>query len=189
MTLALLDLTVIAGAWFSIRRHIAGRQQAEDGLQRSHDDLETRVAEARLRRAGQGQRRLAGRDERLRRQAEREDLRASEERFRGIFAQAAVGINVASLDGRWIASNPRLAEILGDTAENLFGATLDDFTPPDDAATDARLFHRLIAGEIDGYATWRSGSATRTAEVQGLGPPLHVAPAEGSRENPGAASR
>lgn len=46
--------------------------------------------------------------------AQREkDLRESEERFRGTFEQAAVGMAHLTLDGRWIQVNQRLASLLG----------------------------------------------------------------------------
>src|SRR4029077_2976769 len=59
-------------------------------------------------------------------------LRASEERFRTTFAQAAVGIVVANLEGRLIEINQRGCDILGRTREELRALTFAELTHPDD---------------------------------------------------------
>src|ERR1700746_1379184 len=46
-------------------------------------------------------------------------LRASEERFRATFYQAAVGMAQTGLDGKWLLLNDRLSEILGYTQAEL----------------------------------------------------------------------
>src|SRR5215203_1074821 len=55
-----------------------------------------------------------------RKQAE-EELRESEERFRGTFEQAAVGIAHVGTDGLWLRVNRRLCDIVGYEKEELLG--------------------------------------------------------------------
>src|SRR5215472_14280978 len=66
-----------------------------------------------------------------RRQAE-SVLKESEERFRAIFSQAAVGVAQTSIAGDWLLVNDRLCQILGYTQAELRTKTLLDVTYPDD---------------------------------------------------------
>ncbi len=52
-----------------------------------------------------------------------EALRASEERFRSTFDQAAVGIAHVGLDGKWLCLNDKLCIILGYSQEELLKTT------------------------------------------------------------------
>jgi PAS domain S-box-containing protein len=85
-----------------------------------------------------------------RREAERA-LRASEERLKAMFVQAAVGIAVASLDGRFEEANRKFCEIVGYTLEELRGRTFLQVTHPDDVATTQTEVQRLLGGNIDQY--------------------------------------
>jgi PAS domain S-box-containing protein len=80
-----------------------------------------------------------------------EALRASEERFRATFEQAAVGIGHVDLTGRWLRVNHRLSEITGYTRQELLGMSFRDVTFPDDLALDLQKMEELIAGRIDGF--------------------------------------
>jgi PAS domain S-box-containing protein len=86
-----------------------------------------------------------------RKQAE-EELRESEERFRGTFEQATVGIAHVATDGRWLRVNRRLCDIVGYEKEELLGLTFQDITHPDDLETDLEGARRLLAGEIETYS-------------------------------------
>jgi PAS domain S-box-containing protein len=86
-----------------------------------------------------------------RKQAE-EELRESEERFRGTFEQAAVGIAHVGTDGHWLRVNRRLCDIVGYEKEELLGLTFQDLTHPDDLETDLEGARRLLAGEIETYS-------------------------------------
>ena len=81
-----------------------------------------------------------------------EILRESEERFRGIFEQAAVGIAQVDLDGRWLLMNQRLCEIVGYRREELLVKTFQDITHPDDLETDLNYVRQMLAGEIRTYS-------------------------------------
>src|SRR5918992_47516 len=86
-----------------------------------------------------------------RKQAE-EELRESEERFRGTFEQAAVGIAHVATDGHWLRVNRRFCDIVGYEKEELLGLTFQDITHPDDLETDLEGARRLLAGEIETYS-------------------------------------
>jgi PAS domain S-box-containing protein len=86
-----------------------------------------------------------------RKQTENE-LRRSEERFRGTFEQAAVGIGHVAPDGRLLRVNQKLCEILGYSCQELLGKTFQDITHPDDLDADLEYVRRLLAGEIETYS-------------------------------------
>jgi len=79
-------------------------------------------------------------------------LRASEERFRVTFEQAAVGIAHVATDGRWLRVNQRLCEIVGYTREELLGLTFQDITHPDDLSIDLEHVRQVLADEIQTYS-------------------------------------
>ncbi len=81
-----------------------------------------------------------------------EELRQSEERFRGTFEQAAVGVAHVGADGRWLRVNEKLCEISGYEEGELLGMSFQDITHPDDLGADLDKLERLIAGEIDTYS-------------------------------------
>jgi len=86
-----------------------------------------------------------------RKQAE-EELRESEERFRGTFEQATVGIAHVGTNGHWLRVNRRLCDIVGYEKEELLGLTFQDITHPDDLEADLEGARRLLAGEIETYS-------------------------------------
>ncbi|HIK29278.1 MAG: PAS domain S-box protein [Oscillatoriaceae bacterium SKW80] len=79
-------------------------------------------------------------------------LRDSEQRFRAIFDQAAVGISQVGLDGRWLMVNQRLCDIVGYSASELLQSKFQDITHPDDIAADCEYKRQLLAGEISSYS-------------------------------------
>ena len=86
-----------------------------------------------------------------RRKAERA-LRASEERLRAVFSQAAVGIATAEFDGRFQEANQKFCAILGYPLEELRGHTFLDLTHPDDVEPTRTQVRRLVEGAIPSYA-------------------------------------
>jgi PAS domain S-box-containing protein len=82
-------------------------------------------------------------------------LRESEERFRGIFDQAAVGVGQTSLDRVIVNVNPGLCRMLGYTAEELVGAKVLDLSHPDEHAASAEAMRPLLEGETDCVAMER----------------------------------
>jgi two-component system, sensor histidine kinase and response regulator len=80
-----------------------------------------------------------------RRRAE-EALRESEERFRGFFNQAIVGVARVDLDRRFIQVNARYCEIVGRSAEELYQLRIEDITQPDDLARSLSGFNEIAKG-------------------------------------------
>ena len=78
--------------------------------------------------------------------------RESEERFRGTFENAAIGMAHVGVDGRWLRMNQALCRIVGYTSEELANKTFADITHPDDLDADLAQVKRVLAGEIDNYA-------------------------------------
>ncbi len=78
-------------------------------------------------------------------------LRESEERFRLVFSDAAIGIALYDLDGRFIEVNPAFSEILGYTEEQLKQLTFRDITTPEDMKKEIPLIEQGRAGEISSY--------------------------------------
>ena len=79
-------------------------------------------------------------------------LRASEERFRAIFHQAAVGHAQVTLEGAMTIVNDRYCEVLGYPREELLGRRLVDTTHSDDCAAVLANRQRLLEGETASYA-------------------------------------
>jgi len=78
-------------------------------------------------------------------------LRESEERFRGTFESAAVGIAHTDLDGRWLRLNQTLAAILGYTVEETLQRRWQDLTHPEDVPASLEEFTALLRGERPSY--------------------------------------
>jgi PAS domain S-box-containing protein len=78
-------------------------------------------------------------------------LRESEQRFRGAFDAAPVGMGLGSIDGRWLKVNRSLCEIVGYTAEELLTMCFQEITHPDDLEPDVALGRRMLAGEFPSY--------------------------------------
>jgi PAS domain S-box-containing protein len=86
-----------------------------------------------------------------RRTAERA-LRASQERLSAIFAQAALGIAVASLEGRFEEANHKFCEILGYPLDELREHTFLDLTHHEDVVLTLEKIEALRSGKIPNYA-------------------------------------
>jgi diguanylate cyclase (GGDEF)-like protein/PAS domain S-box-containing protein len=78
-------------------------------------------------------------------------LRESEQRFRSSFEDAAVGMALVGLDGRWLRVNRSLCEIVGYTEEELLERTFQDVTHPEDLEADLAYVRRVLSGEIRSY--------------------------------------
>jgi PAS domain S-box-containing protein len=78
-------------------------------------------------------------------------LRESELRFRTIFQQAHMGIDLVDIEGNIVESNPALREMLGYTAEEMRHMNYTDFTHLDDISSSQAFFKQLIEGERDHF--------------------------------------
>ncbi len=72
------------------------------------------------------------------------ELKLSERRFRGNFENAAIGMAILNLEGKWIEVNKTLCDILGYTTKELMGLTFQDITHPDDLEADLGLVQELL---------------------------------------------
>ncbi|HEY4971277.1 MAG TPA: PAS domain S-box protein, partial [Steroidobacteraceae bacterium] len=106
-------------------------------------------------------------------------LNESELRFRTIFNQAAVGIAVTDLDGRFLQVNRKFADVFGYTATELQQRTFLQMTHPADLAAAqeslARLATRRTTDVVlekrclrkDGGVIWSLSTITMLSEVSG----------------------
>jgi PAS domain S-box-containing protein len=80
-----------------------------------------------------------------------EALRASEERFRGTFENAAVGIAHCDLEGRYLRVNQKYGDIVGFSREELLRMSFKELTLPEDLPASLAKFTPLLRGELSSY--------------------------------------
>ncbi|PSB57315.1 histidine kinase, partial [filamentous cyanobacterium CCP1] len=111
-----------------------------------------------------------------------EALRQSEERFHLAFENAAIGMALVSVEGRWLQVNRSLCEMLGYSEQELLATTFQAITHPDDLGKGLNHLHQLLSGEMStfqmekrylhklGYVVWvaLSSSIVRNEEDQPL---------------------
>ncbi len=82
-----------------------------------------------------------------------EALRESEEKFRAVFEQAAVGMGRVTFgDARWIDVNEAFCNMLGYSREEMLATPWPEMTHPDDLDLDLTPFRNMAAGELDSYS-------------------------------------
>src|SRR5262245_675555 len=84
-----------------------------------------------------------------------EALRESEQRFRGTFENAAVGIAHMRPNGQHLRVNQKCCDILGYTREELLGKGFRDLIHPDDLAFSQEHFGALMRGDLPAYTSQR----------------------------------
>src|SRR3974377_2593068 len=77
-------------------------------------------------------------------------LRASEERYRGLAEQVSDGIFVADSQGRYLDANRAGCEMLGYTLDVLKTLTIPEVLAPDELPRLPEQFERLLRGQIVG---------------------------------------
>ena len=114
-----------------------------------------------------------------------EALRASEERFRGIFEDAGTGIAITDLQGRFLACNPAFGALLGYSEAELLDHHFPDLIHPEDREENIAAGARLRAQETasqelfnryikkDGSAVWVHKRVSMLHDVAGK-PTHHV---------------
>ncbi|HPO52027.1 MAG TPA: PAS domain S-box protein, partial [bacterium] len=82
-----------------------------------------------------------------------QNLRATLSRFQGFFDTAATGMGILDLEGRPIALNKRICEMLGYEHQELMKMKLTDVVPPEDRETVEKIYEKLAKGESIHYET------------------------------------
>jgi len=124
------------------------RKWAEEALLKAKNELEIRVRERTSELVKANSELLNENTER--KQAE-SALRQSEQRFRAIFENAAIGIGLTDVEGRPVEVNSATQKIFGYSSEDRHMSSFADYTHPDDVAADSQLFRKLVAGRLDQY--------------------------------------
>lgn len=108
-----------------------------------------------------------------------EELRASDERFRKVFANAATGMTLQSLDGVFLDVNRAYCQITGYEARDLVGSNYRSITHPEDLAHNLAEMQDLLAGKVpslvmkkrylskDGRVVWVRNSVSLLRDSQG----------------------
>jgi PAS domain S-box-containing protein len=80
-------------------------------------------------------------------------LRESEERFRTLFEQAAVGVaQIETKTGRFLRINQKYCDIVGYSVEELRSRSVQEIIHPDDLQADLDSMEKLIKGDITDFA-------------------------------------
>jgi len=108
-----------------------------------------------------------------------EMLREKEERFRGTFENANVGVCIVGLDGRLIQVNRQMSKMFGYSCEELERMTVSTIAFPEDADLSPAFMQQAIAGETaqagfdkryihkDGHILWGHVSSSLVRDAKG----------------------
>ncbi|HJT77345.1 MAG TPA: CHASE3 domain-containing protein, partial [Gemmataceae bacterium] len=77
-----------------------------------------------------------------------EALRLGEERFRGAFDWAPIGMALVAPDGRWLRVNRSLCAIVGYAEAELLSLTFQAITHPEDLEADLQQTRQMLAGAL-----------------------------------------
>jgi PAS domain S-box-containing protein len=77
--------------------------------------------------------------------------RESQRQFEAAFAQAAVGMALVGLDGRWLRANRTFCEMTGYEEVDLLALTFTAITHPDDLEANLEGDRKLLSGELSEY--------------------------------------
>ncbi|HYJ40581.1 MAG TPA: HD domain-containing phosphohydrolase [Steroidobacteraceae bacterium] len=86
------------------------------------------------------------------RKAADDELRKSEERFRGYFELGLLGMAITMPDRRFSEVNGKLCEMLGYSRDELISMNWASLTHPEDLADDVARFEQLLSGATEGYS-------------------------------------
>jgi PAS domain S-box-containing protein/putative nucleotidyltransferase with HDIG domain len=86
------------------------------------------------------------------RKAAEDELRKSEERFRGYFELGLLGMAITLPDKRLSEVNGKLCEMLRYSRDELISMDWATLTHPEDLAVDLAQFEQLLSGAIEGYS-------------------------------------
>ncbi|MFN2463367.1 MAG: putative bifunctional diguanylate cyclase/phosphodiesterase [Candidatus Dormibacteria bacterium] len=92
------------------------------------------------------------------------ELHESQERFRRVFEEGAVGMAIVGPDSRFLEVNDALCEMLGYARPGLGRLSIRDVSHPEDYEATADLSRRMFAGELSSYRAEKR-YLKRTGEV------------------------
>lgn len=107
-------------------------------------------------------------------------LSKSQNQFRSIFENSAMGVLLLDLDGRLVTCNPAFCAMVGYSEAELSFMRFKDFTYPDDIQKSLHQFKELLAGRRDYYqfekrylaksgrAVWARLTVSRVGSTEGL---------------------
>ncbi|MGZ4334782.1 MAG: PAS domain S-box protein [Gaiellaceae bacterium] len=78
-------------------------------------------------------------------------LSVSDQRFRGAFDSASIGMALVAPDGRFLEVNQAFCDLLGYDAGGMVSHTFQELTHPDDLELDLDYVRRVLAGELRTY--------------------------------------
>ncbi|MGW1467281.1 putative bifunctional diguanylate cyclase/phosphodiesterase [Streptomyces sp. NPDC001493] len=78
-------------------------------------------------------------------------LHETQARFQAVFAEAAIGIAIADLDGNVLEINDTLTRMFGGLDSHVRSRKLTDWAHPEDTPHVWRYYHDLVRGERDHY--------------------------------------
>jgi PAS domain S-box-containing protein len=155
----------------------AKRKGTEEALHRAHQELEQRVVERTSQLTAVN---AELRTEIIERQRAEKQLRQSEERWRAVFGNSAVGIAMSNFDGRFLAANAAYQDMLGYSEAELRALSWMDVTHEDDRGANSGLVTELLEGQRqsfvlvtrnrrkDGHVMWVHVHASLVPGTEGI---------------------
>jgi two-component system, sensor histidine kinase and response regulator len=144
----LVGLAAIVMAARRLERREEELNLALASLQQARDELERRVAD---RTADLMEANEQLKVEVLERERVKEELRKSEQKYRAVFDNAAIGIDLVNEEGRFVQTNAVLEQMLGYTKEELSGLTSAEVTHPADLDISCENLRNLVEGRVSSY--------------------------------------
>jgi PAS domain S-box-containing protein len=80
-----------------------------------------------------------------------DELRQSEEQFKGAFELSSIGMGLMNLDGNWKEVNDKLCDILGYSKDEFKSINIKDISFGKDLKDELLLMKKLISGEIHNF--------------------------------------
>jgi PAS domain S-box-containing protein len=96
-----------------------------------------------------------------------DEIASEIERILACFSSVPVGVACVAVDGRLLAANPSLCQIVGRTEQEMSGTGFLDLTRPDDREGYLDLLGSLLSGKIPSFET-------RSRSLHGSGSPTWV---------------
>ncbi len=122
---------------------ITERRKAEEALQKAHDELEIKVQERTAELVKANEKLTQEIDERKKMEGA---LRESEEKYRNLVERANDGVIIVQ-NGKVKFSNPRLAEMLDYTVEDIINTSFLDYVFPDERSIVSDIYKRRLQGK------------------------------------------